>query len=100
MYDFGLTDEQFWALTPPQFSALSDRFDQENRQQDFRAAQVVSMLANCHCRKEDQPPFTPQDFMPRYDGDEPPPSKEMTSDEMLSALRAAFPPRPTEANGG
>lgn len=100
MYDFGLTDEQFWNITPPQFSALSDRFDQNNRHQDFRTAQVMSMLANCHCRGKDDPPYTPQMFMPEYEGEEAATPTEMTGDEILAHLRAAFPPRPPEDHGG
>jgi hypothetical protein len=95
VYDFGLTEDQFWALTPAQFSALSDRFDQHNMQLDFRAGIIASTMANT-VRSEKTPPFTPQMFMPNYDGEEVKPA-EMSGDEILRQLQAAFPRKPTEA---
>ena len=99
MYDFGLSDEQFWALTPAQFSALSDRFDDKNRREDFRNAHVISVMCNLHGRGKDDPPYTPHMFMPDYDGEDKP-SSEMTAEDMLAHLKAAFPPKPPEAHGG
>ncbi len=98
VYDFGLTSEQFWELTPAQFSILSQRYDQENQRCDFRAALIASVIANTSRSKED-PPFTPQMFMPDYEGEEE--VKEQSAESMLAALRTAFPPRPKkEFNGG
>jgi hypothetical protein len=93
VYDFGLTDEQFWALTPPQFSALSERYDQENYRNDSRVAQQLAMMANIHCRKEGDAAYTAQMFMPDYEGEEAE-KKEVSAEDMLEYLKAAFPPRP------
>jgi hypothetical protein len=94
VYDFGLTEDQFWALTPAQFSALSDRFDQHNMQLDFRAGIIASTMANT-VRSEKTPPFTPQMFMPNYTGEEAK-TEEMSGDEILRHLKAAFPQRPSQ----
>ena len=38
-------------------------------------------------------------FMPQYEGEEKPKPVEMTADDILAHLKAAFPPRPPEAHG-
>lgn len=93
MYDFRLSDEQFWNLTPAQFSALSKRLDGKTRHTDFHAGVVASTIANCHrdpkARRE---PFKPADFMPVYDGDETPSrGAEMSPEQILGFMKAAFP---------
>ena len=105
MYDYGLTDEQFWNLTPPQYYALSERHDQANRHQDLRTGIVSSTIANCHRDAKERPePFTAQDFMPSYgdeDEKERRSSKEMSGDQIMTRMLAAFPRMPApEANGG
>ena len=97
MYDFGLSDEQFWELTPPQFSALSARFDQQNKILDYRAAIIASTIANTS-RSKDDPPFTPKQFMPDY-GDEEEEIEEQSAEAMMEALKALFPPAPPEDHG-
>jgi hypothetical protein len=95
VYDFGLTDEQFWNLTAAQFNALSRRFDNDSKRDDFRFANLISILANIHRDQEKRPqPFTALDFMPQYEGDE---EEEKTpeiqgADGILAYLQAAFPP--------
>lgn len=91
MYDFGLTSEQFWALTPGQFDALSERHDFRSRREDFHPALVCSTLANCNRASETSKVFEPKDFMPKYGDEEP---EEMSSEDILKHLQAAFPPRP------
>jgi hypothetical protein len=100
VYDFGLTDEQFWELTPAQFSALSERYDQDNMRLDFRAAIISSVIANTS-RGKDDPPFTPKQFMPDY-GDEEVENEEQSAEEMIALLKSCFPqapPPPSEENG-
>lgn len=98
MYDFGLTDDRFWDLTPAQFNALSDRFDSANRRQDFRFANLISVLANIHRDEKRKPePFTALDFMPRYDDEpeeEPKKDDAAGGEAILAYLKAAFPPLP------
>jgi hypothetical protein len=64
---------------------------------DFRAALVASVIANTSRSKED-PPFTPQMFMPDYEGEEE--TQEQSAEQMLAALRAAFPARPKKETNG
>jgi len=70
MIDFGLTESQFWRLTPAQFSSLADRFDQrydqERRHLDFLAGIVAATIANVN-RGKAQKAFKPEDFMPKYE---------------------------------
>lgn len=70
MIDFGLTDAQFWRLTPAQFSSLADRYDQrydqERRHLDFLAGIIAATIANVN-RSKSQKAFKPEDFMPKYD---------------------------------
>jgi hypothetical protein len=54
LYDFGLTEEQFWRLTPAQFGALSKRKDEENRHNDWRFGMIVSTIANLFIKERSQ----------------------------------------------
>lgn len=69
MIDFGLTEAQFWRLTPAQFSSLADRFDQrydsDRRHLDFLAGIIAATVANVN-RGKSQKAFKPEDFMPKY----------------------------------
>jgi hypothetical protein len=114
VHDFGLTDEQFWRLTPARFAALSERHEQAERRADLRAGVVASTVANVHRDDEKKPdPFTAEDFFPDpyepEEGDPPKPRKaaiapEMTPEQILRHMKAAFPKRPkavppSEAHG-
>ncbi len=105
VYDFRLSSEDFWNLTPPQFAALSRRHDQHQEQKHFGAGVVASTIANCHRDPQSRPePFKPQDFMPSYVLDDAEtPTGEMTAEQIKQRMLAAFPKIPEhlmkEANG-
>ena len=106
MYDFGLTNDQFWQLTPAQFAALSHRHEQRAKQEDLRTGIIASSLWNVArsiCGASEGEPFTPQQFMPTYDGEEvPEPRKTGQSvEEMRRRFMLQFPPTPItpEAHG-
>lgn len=61
-YDLGLSDEEFWRLTPAQFAALCDRMEAEREHAEYCAALVASTVANCN-RAEGVEPFEPGLFM-------------------------------------
>ncbi len=106
MYDFGLSDEQFWKLTPAKFSALSGRHEHANRQSDLRAGFIGSVIANVNRDEAKKPdPYTAEDFFPDpYEADdENAPAKaarkagEMTPEQILRHMKAAFPKKPKKA---
>lgn len=104
MYDFRLSSEDFWELTPPQFAALSRRHDQHQEHRHFGAGIVASTIANCHRDPQSRPePFTPLDFMPRHFVEEAESTDEMTAEQIRQRMLAAFPKIPEhlmqEANG-
>lgn len=104
VYDFKLSSEDFWELTPPQFAALSRRHDQNQERSLFGAGIIASTIANCHRDPQSRPdPFTPQDFLPRHDDDESDSGGEMTPEQIKQRMMAAFPKIPEhlmqEANG-
>lgn len=68
MFNFGLSSDDFWRLTPAQFSALADRFDESVKRSDLPAGIIASTVANCN-RRTGTKMFAPKDFMPKY-GDE------------------------------
>jgi hypothetical protein len=103
VYDFGLSSEQFWDLTPPQFAALSDRHDDRNQRDEFYSANVASIIANCHRDEKSRPkPYTPKDFMPSYAAEEEAQATpgDMSPDAILTYLKAAFPPREVKEDHG
>jgi len=60
-----LSEEEFWELTPKEYSALVERYNNEHEWQNFRAALIASTIANIsRDKKKHRKPFTPQDFMP------------------------------------
>jgi hypothetical protein len=103
VYDFRLSSEDFWELTPPQFAALSRRHDQHQEQRHFGAGVVASTIANCHRDPQSRPePFTPLDFMPRYstDDDAEETTGEMTPEQIKQRMLAAFPKMPEVHGAG
>lgn len=64
-YELRLSDDEFWSLTPLQFSLLSDRHE-ERRVLDLHGSAIVaSVVANANRDAKKQPrPFTPADFLP------------------------------------
>ena len=68
VYDYGLTDAEFWSMTPAQFYALGKRFDSDTKHQDLGFGIVSSVVANCNRDpKKKKKPFEPSDFMPKYE---------------------------------
>lgn len=52
VYDYGLTEEQFWELTPAQYHALGRRFDMEKEHNDYGFGTIASILFNAHKAKK------------------------------------------------
>lgn len=100
VYDFKLSSEDFWELTPPQFAALSRRHDQHEEHRHFGAGIVASTIANCHRDPQSKPePFTPLDFIPRFtgnEGQEESSQHEMTPEQIKQRMMAAFPQFPED----
>lgn len=83
VFDFGLSSEQFWKLTPAQFEALSRRHEIVRQQDDLGFGIVASTVANCHRNpKKRRKPYEPADFMPKYGGESKQKKKKQTSREM------------------
>ena len=103
VYDFRLSSEDFWELTPPQFAALARRHDQHQEQSHLGAGIVASTIANCHRDPQSKPePFTPLDFIPRFTAEEEPPkqSGEMTPEQIKQYMMAVFPIQPEGHGAG
>lgn len=64
-YQLRLSEEDFFDITPLQFTYLTLRYEQEREASDFRAGVIASTTANCH-RKKGKKAFKPKDFMPDY----------------------------------
>lgn len=61
-----MCDEEFWHLTLAQLGSLAQRYKNDQRRGDYRAALVCSVIAEVYRdRKHRSKPFTPDDFMPR-----------------------------------
>lgn len=65
IYDFGLTEEQFWRLTFRQFYALSKRHNHDLVRWDHHFGVVASTIANCNRDpKKKRDAWEPKDFVP------------------------------------
>lgn len=88
-YDLRLTDAEFWDLSFAQFNALTDRYIQDQENQDLRAALICSILANVNRdTKKRHKPFEPKDFMPQRRPTKPKTDEQMKED--LAALTIAL----------
>jgi len=86
VFDYGLTSEAFWRLTPAQFWAVSKRYDQGVERQEFGPALVTSTIVNALRGKNDAA-VSPRDFMPSFQEHQEAPSKSSaTSVEQSVAL--------------
>ena len=63
-FDLGLSDEEFWGMTPKEFRVLGDRADYQTALLDYRAGVVASVIANTQGKKSTGDPFTVEDFFP------------------------------------
>lgn len=65
-FDLGLSDEEFWALTPRRMDALVQRWERAREHSDMMLAQIAQTGANfsfCAPKK----PFTIDQFMPQVE---------------------------------
>lgn len=91
----GVSETDFWSLTPRQFECLSSAHSNRQKRDDYRAGVVASTLANCH-KGRDADSFSPRDFFPSLgggddeptDGDETPPSHRELAETALKNLDA------------
>lgn len=82
----GLSDAEFWRLTPREFKALADGWDEDQSAEDRRAATVCMVIANCNRDPAKKPdPFTVDDFMPHGT---PKPKREQTWEEQVAIFGA------------
>ena len=101
MYDFGLTSEQFWNLTPPQFHALARRHDESMRLHDLWAALTSSTIANVYRDDKARPDsYRPKDFgLLRHETEEESEQKAISFGQRLSiGLRALYGTKPGKKN--
>lgn len=64
MHDFGLTPEDAWRLTIPEYGALLNRLNESERRQNYRAAMVVSAIFNVNRDpKKRKKPYTPEEIL-------------------------------------
>lgn len=100
MYDFGLTSEQFWELTPAQFYALSERHDARILHEEYGPAQIVCKISSLFAGKSSKK-LKVQDFM-RHGALLTEPVKEfrqLKPDVQLRTLADLFPRAPKNKKG-
>lgn len=83
-----MTAKEFWRLTPALFFELWQRWDEEQERADYRAAQIVCVIANVN-RGKNKPPAKIQDFMPKRDRKKTKEGKKpkQTVDEQIAMAR-------------
>jgi hypothetical protein len=82
-YDLGLTDEQFWRLTPRQYSYLLKRHRQKSEHEELLAAIIARSVVDfsfCHPAK----PSKYADYMPSKWGRKEP------RGQVIERLKAQF----------
>lgn len=63
--DLGLSEWGFWALTPREFRALADRFDEGQRRTDGRFGLLAELVAGAlGWKSADGGPMTAADYFP------------------------------------
>jgi hypothetical protein len=62
-YDLGLTENEFWKLTPEMFKALRKRQEVEFRKQCFVSAIVAADYRNAHRTESSQQVWSPLDYV-------------------------------------
>lgn len=61
--DFRLSGDD-WFITPVEFGALGQRFNEKRNEELYGSAMICSMLANIHRDTKKRPePFQPSDFL-------------------------------------
>lgn len=79
-YDLGLTEEEFWGLTPRQYVALLERHEEAMEWEDYRMGVIASTIVNMLKAKGGKT-FKPEDFMPTKR------RKKQTPEEMLAVVK-------------
>jgi len=91
-YALRLTESDFWGLTLAQLNSLTRAYNADQKNKDYRAALICTILANIHRDpKKKVKPFEPEDFFPSLASKKP--QKELTEEEMMTRLKlmnAAF----------
>lgn len=88
-----LTDAEFWRLTPREFNALADRWTDDQKSQDRRAATICMVIANCNRDPKHKPqPFEVSDFMPQYGRQAPVEQSWETQKAIFAAIAASHKP--------
>jgi len=62
-FDLGLSEEELWNLTLPEFNALLERKRERDERADLRAGTVAAVIANAF-RSKGTRAYGPADFMP------------------------------------
>ncbi len=81
---------EFDALNPRDVGDLLTVYDEHERQLDYRAGVVASIIANVHAGK-DAEPYGPWSFFPSLEVMRPGPASD---EEVEAKLLAIFPPKP------
>lgn len=61
-YDLGMSDDEFWRMTPREFGAVVKRRVFDIERQDYRAALICATLVNIN-RKKGSRPVRPEAFL-------------------------------------
>lgn len=97
-YDLGLTEEEFFDITPAQFFALVKRKNIETKEQDYRSGVIASNIVRVVCKQEDGKKYSPSYFFPslRTDKEREAEASRSTPEGMKTALQSLFPPKRKE----
>lgn len=64
--DIGLSEQEFWEMTPRQFQLLVKRHEMRILREWQPMACLMALTANCHRDSSVRPqPYSPEDFLPR-----------------------------------
>jgi hypothetical protein len=63
-FDLGLSEEEFWALTPRKFRALLKRLNRRERENEWLNARIIATIYNVNLDpKKRTKPYQAEDFM-------------------------------------
>lgn len=85
--DLGLSDEQFWRLTPRLWAALVARYEEQQDRDDWRCGQIAAIIANSNRNAKTRPqPFSVEEFMLRKSS-RGPGARKSSPESMLTFLK-------------
>ena len=87
--DLGLSDREFWSITPRQLSYLDKRWKAQQEREEYYTGLLASVVANCQFNPPKEP-FAPSDFMPSHRAKA---RAELSDDELAVQIHAALRPR-------